>query len=121
MAKGIPQEILHKEFAKEFVANGLNAKQAYKAVKKTTNDRVAEVKGSLLVRKDEVKYEIAKLLPPDNVETGIITKALKAETPREISWKDKRQYAELSLKLKGHLQHDNNNKSTNIGIFIKKD
>ena len=121
MAKGIPQEILHKEFAKEFVKNGLNAKQAYKTIKQPKTDRIAEVRGSELVRKPEVQNQIALLLPSDDVEAGIIHKALEAETPKDISWKDKRGFIETSLKLKGYLQHNGEGKSTNIGIFIKRD
>lgn len=43
----------HKAFCDEYLANGLNATQAYKAVYKTT-DKVAESSGARLLRNDRV-------------------------------------------------------------------
>jgi len=43
----------HKAFCDEYLANGLNATQAYKSVYKTT-DKVAESSGARLLRNDKV-------------------------------------------------------------------
>jgi phage terminase small subunit len=43
----------HKAFCDEYLANGLNATQAYKSVYKTT-DKVSESSGARLLRNDKV-------------------------------------------------------------------
>ena len=48
----------HMAFIDEYMVNGRNATAAYKVVYPKANQRCAEVKGSLLVNKVEVKMEI---------------------------------------------------------------
>ena len=112
------RELLEKQFAREFVSNGLNGTKAYKAIKAVKNDKVASVQASRLLSKDNVKKSIVDLLPDDSVETGIIKQAMQADRPTEISWKDLRGYVETSLKLKGHLSSDGNRQQVNIGIRV---
>lgn len=114
------KEILKKKFAHEFIENGLNATQAYKTVKKIKDTKVARTLGSRLLADVDVQRTIKELLPSDDVEASIIKEAMSAQRESSISWKDLRGYTELSLKLKGHLNNDNNKPSVNVGIVIQK-
>lgn len=50
----------HLAFIDNYMSNGRNATQAYKVVYPSANQRTAEVKGSLLANKVEVKAELEK-------------------------------------------------------------
>ena len=120
MSKGISEDILHREFAKEYIANGLNGSKAYKAIKKVKNSAVAEVSASRLLSKDRVQKHIRELLPSDDVEGGIIKDAMYASKPDSISWKDLRGYTELSLKLKGYLSTTPQGPQVNVAFIVNK-
>lgn len=53
--KTINKDKKHQDFVKEYLNNGMNAKQAYMSVYKYSTDKVAEVLASRLLRNDNVK------------------------------------------------------------------
>ncbi len=55
------ENIRHEAFCLEYMRNGFNAKQAYKAVYSSKNDRTAEVNGSILLSITEVVQRLAEL------------------------------------------------------------
>jgi phage terminase small subunit len=72
----------HIAFIDEYMTNGRNATAAYKIVYPKANQRCAEVKGSLLVNKVEVKKEIerreAELREKNKVTLEFLTEKLIA-------------------------------------------
>lgn len=120
MSKGKPKDLVEKQFAREFIANGMNSTQAYVAVKAPKNMHSARVQASRLLSKDSVQQHIRDLLPSDDVESGIIHKAFNADLPSDISWKDLRGYTELSLKLKGYLNTNPQGQQMNIAFIVNK-
>lgn len=103
-----------RAFPKEYIANGLNAKRAYKALKGSVTDGTAEVGGSRMLSKPSVQKSIQELLRPVERDIELIHEALEAETPKAMEWRDKHKFIETSLKLRGLLQ--NNTPNTNVQV-----
>ena len=61
----------HEAFCMEYRRNGFNAKQAYKTVYKTKNDRTAESAGERLLSKVEVQARLEELGKKDTLRYGI--------------------------------------------------
>jgi Terminase small subunit len=61
----------HEAFCHEYRINGFNAKQAYKTVYKTKNDKTAEVNGDRLRSNAEVQARLAELAVEDKEKYGI--------------------------------------------------
>ena|SRR3990167_9201601 len=118
MPKGIPQEILHKEFAKEFVANGLNATQAYKKVKPKATIGTARVEASRALTNPNVRSEITKLLEENELDLKSAITTHKRNMLQDKQLGVSQTAVQDVYKLYG--LHNQDKTPVNIGVFIKQ-
>ena len=111
-------KIVEKAFAAEYVANGLNGTQAYKALRPAVSNKVASVTATRMLAKASTQKAIAELLPDVGEELEVISEALQTERPKTIDWKDTHKFIETRLKLRGLLDKNNKQMSVNIGVFV---
>lgn len=117
----LKEQVRASKYANVFVKTGGNATQAYKAINPKVKNTTAKTEGWQQLAKPCIKKAIQELLPKDEVESGVIKKALSQKTPETIKWSEKHQYLETSLKLKGYLDNKDKQGNTNIAIIIGKD
>lgn len=109
---------LDKTFPVEYVKNGLNGTKAYKALRPNTNNAVAAVASTRLLKKDNVRKSIEALLPSEEKTMQVLREAYEAPKEKSISYKDLHKFWETDLKLRGKLQEKTQG-TVNVGIIIK--
>lgn len=114
--------ILEKTFPAAYVANGLNATQAYRAIKKGAKYSTARVEGSALLAKPAVRSAIQEIMEGNG---------MSVEDVQRIHLRNMKQTKQLSVsqtavqdayklhQLAG-FSRDTNNSPTQIAIIIDK-
>jgi hypothetical protein len=109
-----------EKFANEYVENGMNGTQAYKALSPLVTDATAGTQSTRLLKKDKTKKAIAERLLKDSSISKVINQAITEIPKAPMDWSTKHKYIVTALKLKGYLK-DEGSKSVNVGLFVSHD
>ena len=111
------QKILHKQFAKEYIANGLNGKRAYMKVKKA-KPQTSVVEASRLLMKPNVQNEIAKLLEENDLKVQDAIRIHKRNMLQDTQLSVSQTAVQDVYKLVGMYGSDSSKPSVTVGIVI---
>lgn len=120
MSKGIPAGEVEKEYAKQFIANGMNSTQAYIAVKKTKNIKSARVQATRMLAKPSVQQHIRELLPSQEETVRVIKDVYTTPREKQITFRDLHKYLETDLKLRGYLSTQPQGSNVNVAFIVNK-
>lgn len=116
------REILEKAFPKAYIAHGLNATKAYKALKTTATYKTANVEGTKTLAKPSVRKEIEELLAENELTVELAMKTHKRNLTQNEELGVSQRAVQDVYKLAGvkGFTQDSNNTTTNTMIFIKE-
>lgn len=117
--KTVKGELIEEAFAAQFVRNGMNGLQAYKAIRPTTSDANAGVQSSRMLKSPSVLDKVRALLPSDTADLAVIRDAYNAPREETIKWSDLQRFVRLSLELKGYLGAEKDKTQTNIALVVE--
>lgn len=111
-----------EKFSQLYIKNRFSGTKAIKEMYGYEDNKVCSNKASIYLKREQVRRRIVELLLGDDYkEVQTIVKALKAETPVTISWRDKHKFVETALELKGLLNKDKTpNTDIKIGLVINE-
>ena len=96
--------MLEKAFPAEYIKQGLNGTQAYKALKPRIKLANARQQASLLIAKPHIQKSIEALLPSEEKTMSVLSDVYEAEREGKITFKDLHKFWETDLKLRGKLK-----------------
>lgn len=111
--------LLEQRFPLEYIAQGMNATRAYKALKPHVINTTANVEGTKTLAKPSVQQALQELLQENNLTVGETMKIHRRNLLQKKNLHVSQTAVQDVYKLSGLLNNRDNNTQVNIAMVIK--